>query len=347
MFMCFFLFLNVARIARESRGRLGASAKMSSKFGIEVTAAGLLVDERLVRITELWSVCRKILLKHIRMHVAKRLAARRPAYYAGLCGFNSKQHLKALGEVDSYTASCYIKIWTGSVMTGARRSQMGNGTGECPCGAASQSFAHMLWDCPISPPVSPKIEHFHTLPAYRFVAHLLVEGADAKDIQTWQVSMTRAVKIICMKEFVPEHVRERVVRDHKVGHSLATSEDGSYVFCAKCYISRKSRDRQWILARPCAYPERIPRSLHEAFVCNGHRAVLEMKKWKVTVLRPSFRCLECEVVVWVTASLCMLVPVCRRCACVRLCVFLCVCVCVVPASVSLQTCTYDRRRPGM
>ena len=127
---------DVARITRESKGRLGTSAKMASKFGIEITAAGLLVDERLVRITELWSVCRKIVLKHIRMHVAKGLAERRPAYYDGLCGFNCKEHLKALAEVDSYTASCYLKILTGTVMTGARRAQMGNGTGECPCGAA-------------------------------------------------------------------------------------------------------------------------------------------------------------------------------------------------------------------
>ena len=159
----------------------------------------------------------------------------------------------------------------------------------------------MLWECPLSPPVPTEIEHFHALPAYRSVAHLLVEGADARDIQAWKVSMTRAVKIICMKEFVPEHVRERVVRDHK-GHSLATSEDGSYVFCAKCYISRKSRDRMWILTKPCAYSERVPKSLHEEFVCNGHRAVPQMKKWKVTALRPSLRCLECQESVGATAG---------------------------------------------
>ena len=47
------------------------------------------MEERLVRTTELWSVCRKILLKHIRAHVARRLAVRRPAYFDGLCGFNS------------------------------------------------------------------------------------------------------------------------------------------------------------------------------------------------------------------------------------------------------------------
>ena len=144
----------VARISRESKGRLGASARMANKMGIEVTAHGLLVEERLVRTTELWSVCRKVVLKHIRAHVARRLAERRPAYFEGLCGFNCKQHLKALAEVDSYTAACYIIIWTGTVMTNARRAQMGKGTGECPCGSVSQSFAHMLWDCPLPPPVS-------------------------------------------------------------------------------------------------------------------------------------------------------------------------------------------------
>ena len=54
----------------------GLLQKWLASLEIEVTAGGLLVDERLVRTTELWSVCRKILLKHIRMQVAKRLAAR-------------------------------------------------------------------------------------------------------------------------------------------------------------------------------------------------------------------------------------------------------------------------------
>ena len=115
----------VLRVSRHSSGRLGVSARVALKWEIEVTPRGLLVGERLVRPRELWSVCRKILVKHVKGIQARRLAEGRPNWYHGLVSFNVKQHLKALSQVDAYQAACYIKIWTGMVMTGARRALMG------------------------------------------------------------------------------------------------------------------------------------------------------------------------------------------------------------------------------
>ena len=79
-------------------------------------------------------------MKHIKGIQARRLAARRPNWYHGLVSFNVKQHLKALFQVDVYVAACYIKIWTGMVMTGARRAFMGRGSAECRCREPSQTL---------------------------------------------------------------------------------------------------------------------------------------------------------------------------------------------------------------
>ena len=135
----------VTRIAQESKGRLGSSARMALKMGIEVTHRGFLVADRLVGTRELWSVCRTVILKHIRGEAAKRLAERRPAYFEGLTGFNTKQHLKALSEVDSYTSACYLKIWTGTIMTAARRALMGKGSAECTCSPLHTCSGNVLF----------------------------------------------------------------------------------------------------------------------------------------------------------------------------------------------------------
>ena len=67
------------------------------------------------------------MLKHIRSEAAKRLAERRPAWYDGLTGFNTKQHLRVLAEVDSYTTACDVKIWTGNRYDCCQKNDGGKG----------------------------------------------------------------------------------------------------------------------------------------------------------------------------------------------------------------------------
>ena len=83
----------VHRVSCESKGRLGVSCKYALRWGIQVRGRGFLVGDRLVRPRELWSVGRKILVKHIKGQHATRLAERRPTRYHGLSSFNTKQHL--------------------------------------------------------------------------------------------------------------------------------------------------------------------------------------------------------------------------------------------------------------
>ena len=119
-------------------------------------------------------------------------------------------------------------------MTAARRTMVGKGSAECRCGEPSQTFAHLLRGCPLTPPHHlPEIEHLAGLPTTRSLSHLLYEGADARDVRACKVSLTRAVRIMCMKELMHEdaQVRNRAQRDPK-GHVLVAKEDGSYTFCS-------------------------------------------------------------------------------------------------------------------
>ena len=168
-------------------------------------------------------------------------------------------------------------------------------------GNPSQTFAHLLWGCPLTPPPSPEIQHLADLPSAQSVAHLLPEGSDARDILIWKTSLTRAVRIMGMHDLTENLVHVRQDVDMK-GHVFATSEDGSYVFCSRCFISRKSRDRKWILLHPCAYPDRPARNLWEEYTLDAHLVRLQMKRWRHFAWRPSLKCLYCEQEVWAKAG---------------------------------------------
>ena len=145
--------------------------------------------------------------------------------FGGLQLFNFKQHLKALSLADSYTSACCIRIWTGTVMTASRRALMGKGRAGCRCGAEVQTFAHLLWACPLVPP--EEFLRVSELPPSQSVAHLLPMGADTRDIHVWKLSMPRAMKIMNMYDLGEKQWEEQpaLERDLK-GHHLCTSEDG-------------------------------------------------------------------------------------------------------------------------
>ena len=95
------------------------------------------------------------------------------------------------------------------------------------------------------PPPPCEIEHLAEQPAARSVSHLIQEGADARVVRVWKLSLTRAVRIMGTHDLPQDdvHAHAHEQRDSK-GHALASSEDGSYSFCSRCFVLRRSRDRK-------------------------------------------------------------------------------------------------------
>ena len=86
------------------------------------------------------------------------------------------------------------------------------------------------------------------------------------------------------------------------GHSLGTSIDGTYVFCRKCYITRRARDRKWLWVKRCQNQDAEPRMLGETWAYRGHEVTLEMSRWKITALRPRLTCSVCHASTWATSG---------------------------------------------
>ena len=108
----------------------------------------------------------------------------------------------------------------------------------------------------------------------------------------------RAVNILSRKGHCEGHrhtVRERDLQ----GHVVATTRGGEYTYCMKCFISRRSRDAEWIFLKACAHDDRDPLAGGEV-TRKGHVCSMKMETWKTLSQRPRLLCEKCGLKAWAT-----------------------------------------------
>ena len=277
-------------------------ASFAQKWNVQVVVQGFWVGAQLVPLREQWFITKKIIVAHLKETAYREVRERRPWLYEGLANPNEKAHRKLLCSLHSLDQNLLVKIWTGSIMTRAKANQMDRGDAECRCGHDRQTLAHLLWSCPCFPPPNDLL-HLSLLPAFRSVAHILPRDATPGDVRDWKASCKRAIAIFktldkprnATGEEVPTIVLEAR------GHCLRVLKNGTYVFCGKCFISRRMRDYKWIFLRDCAFVDRTATSLGARETCEGHQAVLDILTWKNSAQRPAWRCERCDITWWATA----------------------------------------------
>ena len=290
----------VDEVIEQAKRRLGKGAVHAFRWGITVSCDGFQVGTRLLPSREQWFVARKVLMAHLKGEHARRLAERRPLLFEGLATWNHKQHNRLLMMVTPYERKVMLRLWTGSSMyqhkRALKRHQVYGESSKC---CEDQSLWHLLWQCPCVPPPPIALEYRKHLPRAQLVAHLLPEKADRAEVILWRQSCKRAVVVLSMNLSGEPRQREEV--DTK-GHEVAANPKGTYVFCKKCFICRRVRDKKWIWTKPCRLAENEPRALGEAWACDGHEITLSMGRWKTTAERPLFTCSLCGVQVWATSG---------------------------------------------
>ena len=142
----------VDEVIEQAKGRLGIGAVFAFRWGITITHEGFMIGARWVPAREEWFIVRKVATKHLKDEQARRLAARRPALFAGLEGWNNKQHNRFLLSVSPYQRMVLLKLWSGASMCQHKGSQVYGEDSSCVCGAEDQSVRHLLWECPCVPP---------------------------------------------------------------------------------------------------------------------------------------------------------------------------------------------------
>ena len=284
-------------IIESGKARLGKAAIEAFRWGITVLERGFQVGATFVPASEEWFIARKILLKHVKNEQALRLARRRPALFAGLETWNSKQHAKFLQLLNPLDARILMKLWSGAIMCKHKRGQLYGESPECGCGWPDQTVQHLLWNCPLVAPPPLHLEYRRHLPPFQSVAHLLPLHADRHDVHLWRESCKRAIRVLSGKEQGREGEPEQMQLN---GHRLHASPDGTYVFCGKCFITRRARDKKWICLKPCGREDNEHRSVGEEWDFMGHQVLLSLERWKISAMRPSLACKRCGQKVWAT-----------------------------------------------
>ena len=82
------------------------------------------------------------------------------------------------------------------------------------------------------------------------------------------------------------------------GHYVMHTSDGRYIYCARCYVTRRAKDRRWLVLKDCAFKDREPCIEGETCLILGHHASISIETWRLSALRPRMRCLLCERVCW-------------------------------------------------
>ena len=288
---------DIDEIIESGKARLGKIAIEAFRWGISILETGLQVGGAFVPAREEWFIVRKALVSHLKKQQALRLARRRPALFEGLEAWNAKQHAKFLHLLNPLDARVLMKLWSGAIMCKHKRGQVYGESTECGCGWPDQTVKHLLWDCPLVAPPPLHLEYRRHLPPFQSVAHLLPLHADRHDVTLWRESCKRAIKVLSGKEQGRESHQDVLQLN---GHVLCASADGEYVFCGKCFIARRARDKKWICLKPCAREEAEHRTLGEEWEYLGHSVCLTMDRWKICAQRPCFACAKCRQRVWAT-----------------------------------------------
>ena len=297
---------HVNTILRRSQTRLGSGAVTLLKYNVRVCSVGFHLSDAFYGKETPWNELRPKFIEHLKMHEYAALATRRPAYYGGMTTCAVKAHRKLLRSLAPYEQSTLVRIWTGAVMTKAKNSQMYGSDPTCACGHENQDMEHLLWHCSLSPPIPDCLAYRATLAPSQSIAHILPVGSSSRDEEYWRQSCKRAVAIVN-----GQSQRERAgrtsdegsheVRDTK-GHQVATTVDGLYVYCVKCFIARCSRDAKWIFSRPCLHSMRDPTVEGQTVEDHGHICTMQMATWKLSSQRPQLRCTECGQRAWATSG---------------------------------------------
>ena len=187
-------------------------------------------------------------------------------------------------------------------MTRAKKAIVQGTDPKCECGEI-QSVYHLLWECELVAPPSLDIAYRKDIPPAQSVAHILPLSADSREVVLWKTSCLRAIQIVSRREWgvSVEPGSARAHRDQK-GHSVAVTSNGSYTYCMKCFISRRSRDAGWIFLKTCDHEQRGTIPEGGTVMKMGHACTLILQTWKVSAKRPQLLCNVCGQKAWATSG---------------------------------------------
>ena len=259
-----------------------------------------------IRFSNTWQVIRSRFVMEWKKMAWRQLALRRPLVFDGLDIIDVSSHAKLLAEMDSYHVTTLLRVWAGCPMTRAHRFTVGlSETPLCQCENESQSIAHLLFRCPLSPPPPLPLSPLRSLPTVSSQALLLLQGSTQEVKRAWKCACKSICRILSSRDGglagrKAEPSTPLALLTNTKGHALCMDSTGTYAFCGRCFITRVKRDAHFILTKACLCPTFQIICEGDYLISRGHKIRMTMQGWKRASMRPSFGCLVCGFSVWAT-----------------------------------------------
>ena len=206
-----------------------------------------------------------------------------------------KLHKKFLSTLLHYEMIILVRIWAGCALTKAHRHTLAEEVDpRCECDEENQTIYHLLYRCPIRPCSSPLVHAWARQPPCSSVSLLCLMATPEELLPAWKEDV-REPSLCWLREERGEWSRMRV-------GTLRGDHTGRYAFCSRCFVARKIRDWKLIASKPCALPLSAGLVEGEFREVKGHRGELHLATWKLSGLRPAFRCTTCSLTWWATSG---------------------------------------------
>ena len=257
-----------------------------------------------------WSALRKQIVGAIKDLQFRGLQARRPGKFAGNIRCAWKTMRKEYARATAYEASILLRIWSGSIMTASHRHTISpEVSSTCRCGMAEETLNHMLWECELHREHRPdQLSWWSTLPPAMSMSLILPLDESRAFVADWRKVCKWAIHCVTTSdsshdtlETLPNLPPAPNSCPEQNGHLLAVRGDLGYVWCMRCFVTRRVRDTHFLTNRPCPKALELPLPEGHYVHQRGHISRVFLETWKLHSWRPRLQCVKCGQSQWATA----------------------------------------------
>ena len=264
-------------------GRLSTAKRELEKRHILVEPRAFVCGEKRIPVGWGWEFVRKGILEHVALEAMSRLSARRPNTFGVGGKVHRVQHMTMLQALPNFEASLMMKVWTGSLLTREKAYRVGRGEHMlCTCGM-EQTVWQVFWECqnPDLPLVPPGIGADCAFPPL-FVssAFSCLTLPPPEHIERWKMACARVrhlMSLVSAKQ--TSHAVPKTKQKDTKGHMVVTDSTGRYSYCCRCFISRRIRDRAWIVLGQGCFRALVGKRFPTPFKVGQKWAFVNVRKW--------------------------------------------------------------------
>ena len=261
-----------------------------------------------------WYQLRAQVLQALKLPSFRAPGERRPRMLASEDVPEWKAHVKLLRTLAAHSASVMNRVWSGIALTQDRKHRIfGEGREHAH---VVRPLHHLIWRCRcISEADLPWWGEQEDIAAAKSLICMRAKGREYHS--AWRVLCKWAIHVLVHREKewnvaeegngMDEHLDTSVEDSPSVpvcptrsslsfpretrGHAIFCQQESGYVYCGKCYISKRLRDHVYVATKACKAEHNMCATIGTYVSRQAHCGRVCVTQWKRASWRPRFVCI--------------------------------------------------------